>query len=131
MSFLMALLIYAVDYSEVHEKNFTNDWKTSLNYGGRKRIDGTYTITTSGSLWWKKNHYNLTTIGYPLKSTAYVSSTLWVGNDYDFKSSNIITEGICKATYTVDDTRPTKAQLYLRDGGSVDADFYYITVRQS
>ena len=116
-SSLMALGVYAKEYNSETKKDFT--------------ASGTYTITTSGALWWKETTYKAVTTGHTKYSSAYVATTLWTGSDWDVTFSEDVKNGECSATHSVVDIRPTKAQFYLRDGVGDYADFYSVLVTQS
>ena len=132
-SSLIALGVYAKEYNSETKKDFTaSGWTVAKNdSNGVRRLDGTYTITTSGALWWKETTYKAVTTGHTKYSSAYVATTLWTGSDWDVTFSEDVKNGECSATHSVVDIRPTKAQFYLRDGVGDYADFYSVLVTQS
>lgn len=118
ISLSLLIVAFATDYNSTVSKDFTqSSWSVSAyDSSSTLRLRGNYSKTTTGMLWWEKTNYKATTTGYANYSRVYVASTLWYGSDWYFDSSETLTNGMCSASYTMVDKRPTKAQFYFRDG---------------
>ena len=118
-SSLMALGVYAKEYNSETKKDFTaSGWTVAKNdSNGVRRLDGTYTITTSGALWWKETTYKAVTTGHTKYSSAYVATTLWTGSDWDVTFSEDVKNGECSATpvsYTHLDVYKRQSNAYVK-----------------